>query len=76
MRLVLDDDSGIPLPLNDVVREAWLLQYNRAAHMGAIEGFRERLASCFATSLAECLDTDCWRALKIDQESGVLLAEN
>lgn len=58
MRLVLDDESGIFLPLNDVVREAWLLQYNRAAHTGAIDGFRERLASCFATSLAECLDTD------------------
>lgn len=58
MRLVLDDDSGISIPLNDCVRAAWLLQYDRAAHSGGIEGFQERLASCFAESLAECLDTD------------------
>jgi hypothetical protein len=58
MRLVLDDDSGISIPLNDCVRAAWLLQYDRAAHAGGIEGFQERLASCFAESLAECLDTD------------------
>lgn len=58
MQLVLDDDSGIPIPLDDCVREAWLLQYSRASHTGGMEGFRDRLAACFALSLAECLDAD------------------
>jgi hypothetical protein len=58
MRLVLDDDSGVSIPLDDCVREAWLLQYARAAHAGGVDGFRERLASCFAESLTECLDVD------------------
>lgn len=58
MQLVLDDDGGIPLPLDDCTQEAWVLQYERASDAGAIDGFRERVAHCFATSLIECLDPD------------------
>jgi len=57
IQLVLDDED-IPIPLDDCVREAWLLQYNRASLYGAVDGLRERLAMCFASSLAECLDAD------------------
>jgi hypothetical protein len=58
VQLVLDDDGGIPLPLDDCTQEAWVLQYERAAHAGSVDGFRERLALCFASSLIECLDPD------------------
>jgi hypothetical protein len=58
MQLVLNDEEAIPIPLDDGVREAWLLQYNRASLYGAVEGLAERLAACFASSLAECLDPD------------------
>ncbi len=58
MQLLLDDDSGIAIPLDDCLKEAWLLQYSRASLTGGIDGFRERLATCFALSLAECLDAD------------------
>jgi hypothetical protein len=58
MQLVLDDDTGIPIPLDDCLREAWLLQYSRASLYGGIDRFRERLAACFALSLNECLDAD------------------
>lgn len=58
MQLVLDDDNGIPIPLDDCLQEAWLVQYNRASLAGGIDGFRERLATCFALSLTECLDAD------------------
>lgn len=58
MLLVLDDDSGIPIPIDDCLREAWVVQYGRAAAQDAIAVFYERLAVCFAQSLAECLDAD------------------
>ena len=58
MQLVLNDEEVIPIPLDDFVQEAWVLQYNRASFQGAIDGFVERLAACFASSLAECLDSD------------------
>jgi inactivated superfamily I helicase len=58
MQLVLDDEEAIPLPLDEFVREAWMLQYSRASFEGAMDGFVERLAACFASSLVECLDPD------------------
>lgn len=58
VQLMFDDDGGISIPLDDCIREAWVLQYGRAESAGAIDGFRERLAACFASSLTECLDHD------------------
>jgi len=58
MQLVLNDEEVIPIPLDDFVQEAWVLQYKRASFQGGLEGFVERLATCFASSLAECLDPD------------------
>ncbi|OZB58041.1 MAG: hypothetical protein B7X39_18730 [Lysobacterales bacterium 14-68-21] len=58
MRLVLNDEDDIPIPLDDPIHEAWLLQYDRALHSGSIESFQARLAQCFAVSLIECLDVD------------------
>jgi hypothetical protein len=58
MQLVLNDEEVVPIPLDDFVQEAWVLQYNRASFQGGLEGFVERLATCFASSLAECLDPD------------------
>lgn len=59
MRLLLnDDDDPIAIPVDDVIREAWSLQYDRAHRGGGMDSFRERLAVCFANSLAACLDTD------------------
>ena len=58
MQLVLDDDSDIPLPLDEPTRAAWLVQCGRAEIDGATERLRQRLAQCFATSLMECLDAD------------------
>lgn len=58
MQLVLDDDSDIPLPLDEPTRAAWLVQCGRAEIDGATDRLRQRLARCFATSLVECLDAD------------------
>jgi hypothetical protein len=58
MQLVLNDEEVIPIPLDDFVQEVWVLRYNRASFAGAMDGFVERLAVCFASSLAECLDPD------------------
>lgn len=58
MRLVLNEEEVVPIPLDDFVQEAWILQYKRASFQGAMDGFIERLAACFASSLAECLDPD------------------
>lgn len=58
LQLILDDDGGIPIPMDDTVQEAWQLQFDRAAHAGTLQGLRERLGNCFARSLAECLDAD------------------
>ncbi|WP_307837966.1 hypothetical protein [Dyella sp. EPa41] len=59
MRLSLNnEDDPIAIPIDDVIREAWTLQYDRAHYDGGMDRFRERLAVCFANSLAACLDTD------------------
>jgi hypothetical protein len=58
MQLVLNDEDAISIPIDDCIREAWALQYDRAQLSGGIDRFRERLAVCFAISLAQCLDSD------------------
>lgn len=58
MQLMLNDESAIPIPLDDCLQEAWLIQYGRASHAGGIDGLYARLAQCLAASLIECLDAD------------------
>ena len=58
MRLVLNDEEDIPIPVDGPIHEAWILQYDRAIHSGSIESLQARLAQCFAMSLTECLDAD------------------
>ena len=58
MRLVLNDEEGIPILLDAPIQEAWDIQYDRALHSGGVENFLARLAQCFAISLTECLDAD------------------
>ena len=58
MQLVLDDNDGISIPLDDCTCEAWALQCDRAIHAGKLQGLQERVAMCFALSLSECLDSD------------------
>jgi hypothetical protein len=55
---MLDEEGDIPIPLDDPIQEAWILQYGRALHSGSMERFQARLAQCFAISLTECLDAD------------------
>ncbi|MGA7438344.1 MAG: hypothetical protein WBW32_09480 [Luteibacter sp.] len=55
---MLTDDSGIPIPVDDFVREAWELQVERALVSKGMNQLCDRLAECFAASLAECLDPD------------------
>ncbi|HET7332898.1 hypothetical protein [Dyella sp.] len=55
---MIDEDQGIPIPLDDLTEEAWTLQLGRAAAQGGVESLRVRLATCFATTLVECLDAD------------------
>lgn len=56
--LVFGEDSEIPLPIEESVREAWELQLGRATNAGSIGELRVRLALCFGRSLEECLDID------------------
>ena len=58
VRLMLDEETGIAIPLDNFSLEAWTLQYVRALHSGRMESLMDRLARSFATSLAECLDAD------------------
>lgn len=81
VRLMFDDDTSIPIPLDNYVLEAWILQYVRALHSGRMESLMDRLAVSFATSLAECLDADLKRpsdakvqyATSIARELGIAL---
>jgi hypothetical protein len=58
LQLLLDDEEGIPIPLDDSVREAWQLQFDRAQLAGSTDALKMRLAYSFAASLVECLDAD------------------
>ena len=75
VQLVLDDE-GISIPLDDCVREAWVLQYNRASLYGVADGLRERLAACFALSLAECLDADLKPPTEAQLKYGTVIARD
>lgn len=57
-QLVINEELGIPIPLDNLTQEAWQIQYERAAEQGLIEGFYQRLGVCFASTLNECLDPD------------------
>lgn len=58
VHLVFEDHWTIPVPMDDRLREALGVQRERA-YGGAIElAFLERLSTCFAKSLTECLDPD------------------
>lgn len=70
LQLILGDEGSIPIPLEESVLEAWQLQFERALHAGTTGGLMERVASCFASGLAECLDPD----LKPPTEAQVLYA--
>ena len=58
LQLMIDEGQGIPIPLDDLAEEAWTLQLGRAAAQGGVESLSTRLATCFATTLVECLDAD------------------
>lgn len=59
MRLLLnEEDDPIAIPLDDVIREALIVQYDRAHQSGDVDRFRTRLAISFANSLSSCLDPD------------------
>jgi hypothetical protein len=58
LQLMIDDAKGIPIPLDELAEEAWALQLGRAVTQGAVDSLRERLATSFAATLAECLDPD------------------
>lgn len=58
MRLMLNDFDGIDIPLEDSMLEAWRLQLDRAAQTRNTDALCRRLATCFAGSLAQCLDAD------------------
>jgi hypothetical protein len=58
LQLVIDEDIGIPIPVDALTQEAWHIQLDRATEQGTFAGFCERLATCFAVTLTECLDAD------------------
>jgi len=70
IQLIFDDDPGIPIPVDDFVREAWIVQFGRATTADGVEQLYDRLAQCFAASLAECLDAD----LKLPTEAQIRYA--
>ena len=70
MQLMLNDEASIAIPVDDFIREAWELQMDRAVESKVVDKFYDRLAECFASSLAECLDPD----LKLPTEAQVRYA--
>jgi len=58
LQLLFDEDQSIVIPTDDLTEEAWTLQLGRAMAQGDVEGLSERLATCFAITLIECLDAD------------------
>lgn len=76
LQLVIDDDQRIPIPLDELTEEAWALQLGRAARQGAVDSLRERLATCFAAALAECLDADLRRPTEAQLKYAMAIARD
>jgi hypothetical protein len=76
LQLVIDDDRHIPIPLDELTEEAWALQFERAARQGAVDSLRERLATCFAAALAECLDADLRRPTEAQLKYAMAIARD
>jgi hypothetical protein len=58
MQLVFEDDWVIPIPLDARLHEALDVQRARASRSEMVDALVQRLSTCFANSLTECLDTD------------------
>jgi len=58
VQLVFEDQWSIQVPMDDRLHEALGVQRDRACREELDLSFVERLSACFASSLAECLDTD------------------
>jgi hypothetical protein len=58
VQLILEDGEGIPIALSEATREAWMLQYERAAYAGLLPGLRARLSACVEAGIQDCLDVD------------------
>ncbi|RUL66823.1 hypothetical protein EKH79_03160 [Dyella dinghuensis] len=57
-QLIIDQNVEIAIPIDPLTQDAWQIQLERAAEQGAIAGFCERFATCFAMTLRECVDAD------------------
>lgn len=58
LQLVLDEYDRIDLPIKDSLLEAWRLQFDRAAMTYNTVVLSERIATCVAEGLTQCLDWD------------------
>jgi hypothetical protein len=76
LQLMIDEDQGIPIPLDELTEEAWALQLGRAATQGAVDSLRERLATCFAATLVECLDADLRRPTEAQLKYAMAIARD
>jgi hypothetical protein len=76
LQLVIDNEQGIPIPLDELTEEAWALQLGRAATQGGVDSLCERLAICFAATLAECLDADLRRPTEAQLKYAMAIARD
>lgn len=58
LRLLLDDDTAIPIPLDDYSKEVWALQFDRWRYRNCFASLQLRLATCFAVTVDGMLDED------------------
>ncbi len=58
VQLVFEDQWSIPVPMDDRLQEALGVQRERAYREESDLAFVERLSTCFANLLTECLDPD------------------
>jgi len=58
LQLVLDEYDRIDLPIKDSLLEAWRLQFDRAMVTYNTVVLSERVATCVAEGLTQCLDWD------------------
>jgi hypothetical protein len=62
--------------LDELTEEAWALQLGRAARQGAVDSLRKRLATCFAATLADCLDADLRRPTEAQLKYAMAIARD